>query len=356
MSCTDCKSSLEPFRDFWDRVSEKRIPVSATLELTPRCNFACVHCYCVVDPARKPQELSTDEWKDVLEQLADAGGITATLTGGDPFVRPDFFEIAEYARARRFALRLLTNASFVTERNADRVAALKPLQVSISLYGATRATYEAVTGRADFFDRAVAGIDRLHARGVPMELKFPLLRENFAERHDMIRFAERRGLRWREEVEITPKDDGDRSPLAHALDDDDLATYVRELKGPLEPREKFDPADQLCRPGVFSLVVGPYGDIYPCMQIKKSMGNLREQPFVEIWEHSELLNRVRGLRAGDFETCNECGHFGACKPCPGISVVTTGELTAATETTCRVTEARARLNVVNSDRSSGTSI
>lgn len=348
MSCTDCKSASDPFRDLFDRVRDKRIPISATFELTPRCNFACVHCYCVVDDARRPQEMTTDEWRNVIDQLADAGGLTITITGGDPMLRPDFFEIARYTRERRFVLRLLTNASFINDRNAAELAALKPLQVSISLYGASPATYEAVTGRASFYSRAVAGIDRLHALGVPMEIKFPLLRENYADFPQMIAFAEARGLLWREEVEITPKDDGDMAPLGHALTDAQLHDYVGRYKGPLDVRDKFDPTDKLCQPGVFSVVVGPYGDIYPCMQIKRSMGNLRERNLQQIWEESDELARVRALRAGDFHTCNACDHFGPCKPCPGIAVVSTGSLTEASQTTCRVTEARAALPILRS--------
>lgn len=333
--------------EFFTRLGDERIPFSATLELTYRCNFECVHCYCVVDPAKTPTEMTTAEWQDVLDQLADAGGLAVALTGGDPFVRKDFFEIAEYAREKRFALRILTNGSFVTERNADRIARLKPAHVSISLYGATRASYEAVTGDPDFYDRSLAGIRRLKERGVRLQIKVPMLKESFHERHEMIALAKELGTTWRIDAEIGPKDDGDLSPLAHQLDDAQLADYVRELEPPYPAHhEPFKPGDQLCRPGTASLAVGPYGDVFPCMQIKRSMGNLREKPFREIWEKSEELAKVRALRAEHFDGCNACRHFGACKPCPGTSQTMTGSLTAPTTTICRVTEARSRLPIL----------
>lgn len=347
MSCEECTSALgSASEDFWKKVDDRRIPVSATLELTYRCNFHCVHCYCVVDPARTPEELSTAEWKDVLDQLAAGGGVSVSFTGGDPFVRRDFLEIAEHARARRFVVRILTNASFLTEKVADRVAALKPANVSISLYGATRESYEAVTGKGDFYDRSIEGIRRLKARGVRMQLKFPMLRENFHERQAMIAFARELGIPSRIDAEIGPKDDGDPAPLAHALDDAQLETFVREFAGPLPKAERFGEHDRLCRPGAASLAVGPFGDVFPCMQIKTTMGNLRDRPFREIWEKSEALAEVRALRAGEFDGCNACSHFGPCKPCPGLSLVEQGSLTAPTPTTCRITEFRSRLPVV----------
>lgn len=345
--CAECSSSLASVKEFFRHVGDVRIPFSATLELTYRCNFECVHCYCVIDPAKTPHEMTTEEWKNVLDQLAGAGGLAVTITGGDPFVRKDFFEIAEYAREKRFAIKVLTNGSFLNERNAERLAALKPAHVSISLYGATPETYAAVTGEARFFDASIAGIRRLKELGVRIQIKLPMLTESFHERHAMIALAKELGHSWRIDAEIGPKDDGNLSPLAHQLSDSQLAEYVREFESPLPATiERFKPTDQLCRPGTASLAVGPYGDIYPCMQIKRSMGNLRERPFAEIWSESQELARVRAMRAEHFDGCNACGHFGACKPCPGTSQTLTGSLTAPTTTVCRITEARARLPIL----------
>lgn len=347
MGCDDCSDALGALGAFVRKVNDRRVPVSATLELTYRCNFHCVHCYCVIDPAKTPTELSTAEWKGVLDQLAEAGCVSAGFTGGDPFLRRDFLEIAEYARSKKFVVRILTNASFLTDAVADRVAALKPASVSVSLYGFSPETYQAVTGRADFHAKAYAGVRRLRERGVRMQLKFPMLRESFHERHEMVAFAREMGASCRVDAEIGPKDDGDLSPLAHALDDTQLAIFVREFAGPLPDRPRFEKEDRLCKPGVASFAVGPYGDVFPCMQIKKSMGNLRARRFREIWEESEELAHIRSLRADDFEGCNACSHFGPCKPCPGLSSSETGSLTNPTPSTCRITDFRSRLPVVN---------
>jgi radical SAM protein with 4Fe4S-binding SPASM domain len=349
MGCDDCSEALASAtaEDFFRKVNERNVPLSATLELTYRCNFHCVHCYCVVDGARTPDELTTAEWKGVLDQLAAAGTLSVSFTGGDPFLRKDAWDIAEHAKARRFALRFLTNASFFNDANADRLAALKPASVSISLYGATPETYERVTGRADFHAKAFAGIQRLADRGVRLQIKLPLLRESFHERREMIEIARKFGATSiRVDAEIGPKDDGDVSPLAHALDDEQLAAFVREFRGPLPVKPRFAPEDRLCRPGASSFAIGPYGDLYPCMQIKRSMGNLRERSFPDLWATSEPLADVRALRAGDFDGCNACSHFGPCKPCPGTSQTLAGSLTAPTPTHCRTTEFRSRLPVI----------
>src|SRR5437868_14362963 len=118
-----------------------QVPLHVLLELTYRCNVRCVHCYL----AGQEREMTLPELLPVLDDLADAGCLILTLSGGEVLLRKDFFEIAGAARARGFALRIFTNATMVTPRIADRIAALDPVVGETSLLGGDAATHDGVT-------------------------------------------------------------------------------------------------------------------------------------------------------------------------------------------------------------------
>ena len=127
-------------------------PVNGTFELTSRCNLGCKMCYIRTragDRAMKASELTADQWLDLARQGVDAGMLFLLLTGGEVFLRPDFFEIYEPLTDMGLLITLFTNATLITERTADKLARRPPNRTEVTLYGATRETYEAVKiGRA----------------------------------------------------------------------------------------------------------------------------------------------------------------------------------------------------------------
>src|SRR5216683_1435682 len=107
------------------------IPLSVHLDVTYRCNERCEHCY--LDHTGDG-EMTTAEIKTVLDQLAAAGVFFLAISGGEPLVRPDCFEIIEYARALGFNVKLKTNAVLIREKQARRLRELNVEQIQISLY------------------------------------------------------------------------------------------------------------------------------------------------------------------------------------------------------------------------------
>jgi len=140
------------------RAQREGRPVTVTFQITDRCNYECVHCYQEHRDTglAKRAELTTAEVIRVLDELADAGVLFLTIMGGEVFVRRDADEILQAAHERGFALKLLTTGHHVTDKRADFLATLRPLQVDMSLYSGNRHQHEAVTRQEGSWERTVA--------------------------------------------------------------------------------------------------------------------------------------------------------------------------------------------------------
>ena len=263
------------------RAVELAQPLSAQLELTYSCNWRCVFCY---NPRHHDlRRLHTTQWTEVLDDLRTLGTLYVTLTGGECLTHPEFFEIAAAVRARAMALRVLTNGALVDDDKADRLASLQAA-VEMSLHGKCAATHDQATGRPGSFDAMWAGLDRLLARRVPVLLKGPLTSLNENEIDGMLALAEARGLGLRIDASITPRDDGDTSPLRYAASPEGVKRLMRAsaARGEL-PVTSRDRGGLNCGLGRVTVTVDPEGNVYPCMQWRKSaLGNVREQRLTEM--------------------------------------------------------------------------
>ncbi|MBC7542571.1 MAG: radical SAM protein [Candidatus Sericytochromatia bacterium] len=309
-------------------------PLWAIFELTYRCNFDCVHCYCVRGGG-KP-ELTTEECKRTIDQMADFGVLFLTFSGGEIFLRPDFMEIARHAQQRRFSIRLFTNGSLITPAKAADIASLHPEMVEISLYGASEETYEAVMGHGKMFGAVMKGIENLLANGVRVMLKLPLLRENVHEADAIQAIADGFGCRLQVGSEMTFRDDGNRAPLGHQLPPAELKVMLRKFGAePADAPRSLD--SEVCTTGKSMMVLSPYGDVYPCMQIKNSQGNVRTQDIADIWQNAPFLQYLRGLTLRDFSSCAGCSAVGGCDFCPGMALMETGDLLGHSTQSCNLT-------------------
>ena len=296
----------------------KAIPLRSIFEITYRCNFRCVHCYVVA--STQTEELSTCSAKEVIDKLAEAGCLTITFSGGEPLLRRDFSEIAHHARKKRFAVRLFTNGSLIDEGIADEIKSIRPLSIDISLYGSNEETYRKITGNGKHFSAVVQGVEHLKKRGLNLILKFPLMKENMADLKEMKRIAREWDLKYKADPHLTPRDNGCQTPLKHLIDDDSLMRYIKEDLGP-PPVIRRDPDDIICTVGRNNIAISPYGDVYPCVQLKKTVGNIFQGSLTQLWRDSDLLHRLRSLRFRDFTSCIDCDFVQHCFICPGVAML-----------------------------------
>lgn len=301
-------------------------PLTVHLELTYACNWRCVFCYNPrhFDRAR----MSAEHWLAVLDELRALGTLTLILTGGEPLAHPEFFTIAEAARARHFALRIFTNASLAGEAAAERIAALRPLAVEVSIHGATAAVHDAATQRHGSFVAALAGIDRLTRRGVTVALKTPLTSLNEHQLDDLVQLAAERQLPIQIDPHITPRDDGSLAPLAWSPS---LAAVRRVLtmeaeSGTLASAERT-PGGVNCGLGRITMAIDAEGNVFPCMQWRhRSMGNVRDTPLRALWRDSDARREaaLTAITVND-DLLRQGGAIAEFPYCPALAMQETGD-------------------------------
>lgn len=336
-----------PYDQIVNRTRQQHRLFSAHWELTYRCNQQCSHCYLDVCPPQSAalDELSTPECFRLVDELAELGALNLTLSGGEMLVRHDWFQIAQYARARKFLLRLFTNGLLVTPRVADQMAELHPYAVEISVYGADAPTHERITRRARSFELVMRAFRLLQERGVRTAFKVPLMRENVRQFHTLRALAESLGARFRYDITITTKDDGSRAPLQHRLTYDDLVWLFREVIDPaLWVERQLTPQSRTCAIATNALVIDPAGNVSPCVQVRTRLGNVHAHSLRAIWERASAWNELSHITVNDLPICRTCELQSVCVRCHGLALLEDGNLRAPATVNCL--EALARRQVL----------
>ena len=276
--------------------------------------------------------MTTAEIIELLEQMASAGVFFLTISGGEILMRRDFFEIVELARRLMFCVKLKTNAVMIHATEADRIQALAPESVQISVYSHRPEVHDAITKLPGSLKKSIAGAKLLLDRGIKVIFANVLMRDNFADYAGVRALAGEIGAQFTIDPTITPMMDGDRSimdlnidraQLEQVLGDASLygASPEEYCAPPAGPLSQSDAMDTLpCSASHTFCYVSPYGDVYPCVQFPLPTGNVRVTKFIDIWKYSPQMNEVRSITMNDLPVCSTCSHGGgSCSRCPGLA-------------------------------------
>ncbi|HJW93537.1 MAG TPA: radical SAM protein [Thermoanaerobaculia bacterium] len=342
-------------RDLHNKVNALQVPVNGTIEVTDRCPLDCVHCYNNLpmdDRAARTREMTTADLKRVLDDLADLGCVWLLLTGGEIFARHDFLEIYTHAKSRGFLITLFTNGTLVTERIADYLVEYPPFSVEITLYGATKETYEALTGIPGSYEKCFRGIKLLLDRKIPLKLKSVAVSINVHELGMMEEIADNLGLEFKFDAMMNPRIDCSQSPLAVRLspaeivmldlqDPSRVADYRRVAKDMVAPLPNEGELGLVysCGGGVNSFAIDPYGNMSICVLSHFDEYNVRDGSVREGWE--KFLRGVRAKKATKITKCTRCALRSFCGSCPATAELEALDPEAPVDFLCRVAHLRA---------------
>jgi radical SAM protein with 4Fe4S-binding SPASM domain len=339
-----------------DRFSGKRAPMDVSIEVTRRCPLDCMHCYNNLpmgDVAARAGELSFGEHVRLLDELVAAGTLWILYSGGEIFARKDFLDIYTEAKKRGFLITLFTNGILINERIADHLAKYRPFAIEITLYGATRETYEKLTQKPGSFDRCMRGIQLLLERNLPLKLKTVPTTINHHEVYAMKEMAEQLGVEFKFDPLVNPRIDCSQSPLAVRLSPEQVvglefhdATRKEEYRrlakddlgaparGPQPENHRYS-----CGGGVNGCAVDPTGKMSICVISQQQGYDIRGGSFREGWDGG--LREIRTQQRTRTTICDGCRIASLCSMCPANGELENGDPESPVDFLCQVAHLRA---------------
>jgi len=289
-------------------------------------------------------EMSSQEIKHSIDLLTDRGCIWLTFTGGETFLRTDFFEFYPYAMKKGLICSIQSNGTLITKEIALKLSDNPPYILDISVYGASRQTYEAVTGVAKGFDACLGAIDNLLKVGIKPILKTTVIKQNKDDIPAIRAFADARGLDYVYDPQIHPRIDGDKSPQSLRISPQEAAEisfmnekYHKSWQEYLQvhinqPRPKELVICSAARDGLW---INPYGVLRICGIVTKPAYDLRQGGTFE--EARDLFqNYIDTRKLKEDSPCSKCGLYSFCGQCLGWSQLENNDLNCKVDYVCQI--------------------
>jgi mycofactocin radical SAM maturase len=299
-------------------------PICLTWEITYGCNLACVHCLSA-SGRRDPRELSTAECLAFIDCLAAMQVFYVNIGGGEPTLRPDFFDIVDHAVARGVGVKFSTNGSRITPAVARRIAGTDYVDVQVSADGADAATNDAVRG-AGSFATALGALGALADAGfADPKLSVVVTRHNVGQLDDLLALSRAYGAQLRL-TRLRPSGRGaDSWDALHPTAEQQvtlhrwLTAHPDVLTGDsffhLAALGEPLPGLNLCGAGRVVCLVDPVGEVYACPFVLHEQfraGSVRDPGgFAAVWRDSQLFADLRA--PGSAGACASCGSYDACR-------------------------------------------
>ena len=341
-----------PQRPAWKPV--RFVPRLIFWETTAACNLKCIHCRASALDFRSPDDLSTEESFALLDSIASFAQPVMVLSGGEPLVRDDIYDIVSHGTSLGLRIVLATNGTMLTPEAARRLKEVGIRRISVSIDGASAGTHDAFRRQQGAFDAALAGIENSKAAGIPFQINTSITRHNLAEVPDILDLAVRIGTVALHIFLLVPtgcgKEIADEEMITPQQYEDILNWFYDKskevpisLKATCAPhyfrimRQRaaqegvkitpqthgFEATTKGCLAGTGVCFISQKGDVYPCGYLPVLAGSVRKTPFPEIWNESELFRVLRdeSLLEGK---CGPCEFRNVCGGCRARAYAETG--------------------------------
>jgi radical SAM protein with 4Fe4S-binding SPASM domain len=287
------------------------------------------------------EEMSTEHIVSVLDQITEAGCLYLLITGGEPLLRTDFPDIYRHAKEKGLLISVFTNGTLITDKILELFHDLPPRVVEISLYGATAATYEKITGIPGSYKNCINGIERLLDYDINVKLKTILMTVNSHEFFDIENMAKEYGVKFRFDAALFPCFNGNKSPLnlrvspedaiAKEFSDEERASGWKKLYERFKV-QSFSENLYNCGAGITGFHIDPYGTLKPCLMISNITYDLTQGSFLTGW--NEAISKIRDKKAGKMFHCNQCEKILFCGGCPSLFALESGQEDVRSEYIC----------------------
>lgn len=298
--------------------------------VTNACNMFCDHCYREAG-CKAEEELSTEEAKTLLEQIARAGFKIMIFSGGEPLIRPDILELVSYATSLGLRSVFGTNGTLITLEMAQKLKDAGAMGMGISLDSMDKKKHNEFRKFDGAWEGAVQGMRNCRAVGLPFQIHTTVMDWNNHELEAITDFAVAEGAVAHHFFFLVPTGRAKTIEAESLRAEQYEETLTRIMQKQTEVDIELKPtcapqfmriAAQMgiktrfrrgCLAGTAYCIISPRGKVQPCAYLNMELGDVRETPFDEIWKNNEVLNTLRTLeyKGG----CGECEFKRACGGC-----------------------------------------
>jgi radical SAM protein with 4Fe4S-binding SPASM domain len=311
--------------------SETFIPLVVSWNLTRKCNLKCPHCYINATTQQLKNELTTEESKRLIDQICEVSRPLLILSGGEPLLRKDVYELVRYGAEKGLKMGLGSNGSLIDSVAAKSLKEAGIETVSISLDSHIPEQHDEFRGVADSWEKAVRAIKALRENGVLVQVNTTVTQQNYAQIDDIMSLAEELGVENFHLFFLVPTGRGTKiADISPAKYESMIKTaFAKAAKHKLNVRPSCAPQFMRiakdrgldmrqwirgCIAGLYYCRVYPNGDITPCPYLPIKLGNIREKSFKEIWFNAEIFKSLRDFNALKGK-CGVCGYRVLCGGC-----------------------------------------
>lgn len=315
----------------------KFVPRLIFWETTNCCNLKCVHCRGSAISTLDPQQMGTDEMKKFIDEVVSFAHPILVLSGGEPLLREDIFEISSYASQKGLRVALATNGTLVTPEVAKRIKDSGIVKVSISLDGANAKTHDNFRGENGAFALALQGFKNLKEAGMSMQINSTIVKRNVHELPQILELALNLKADAFHIFMLVPTGCGLKiadTDMIPAKRYEEVLNWLYkksrevsiDLKATCAPHYAriSKQKGKGCLAGNGVCFISYKGDVQPCGYLPLVAGNIRREKFQNIWEKSELFSSLRNpsLLKGK---CGACEYRVMCEGCRARAYAETGD-------------------------------
>ncbi|MCW4006586.1 MAG: radical SAM protein [Candidatus Bathyarchaeota archaeon] len=311
--------------------TEKYVPLILSWNVTRECNMKCSHCYINASPEKPADELDTQQAKDLIDQITQVSRPMLILSGGEPLLRKDIYEIIRYGTQKGLRMGMGSNGSLITPQVAKQLKDAGIKTVSISLDSSVPEKHDEFRGVEGAWQKAVDAIKALRENDVLVQVNTTLTMQNYDEIDDILSLAESLGVENFHLFFLVPTGRGAKiADISPAMYEDMIkGTFAKTKNHKLNVRPSCAPqfmriAKDMhldmrqwirgCLAGLHYCRIYTNGDVTPCPYLPVKLGNIRETSFKDIWFGNEVFQALRDPSKLEGK-CGECDHKVVCGGC-----------------------------------------
>ncbi len=331
--------------------ARNHIPINGSFSVTGKCNLRCRHCYSV---HQQDHALSTEQVLRILDDLKSNGTLALTLTGGEFFTRKDYRDILSYMCKNKFSIKINSNGTYIDEKLVQELEKYPQLShLHISLYSADSQIHDSITKVKGSYKKTIQALKLLKETNKIIRINCSVMKSNAdtywsvkKEVGDVLQIPVRYDSR------LVAMNNGDKSNLQERADNKQIEDYylwqlsekIIDAQTFLHPkRGAYDDQIGLCSAGFSYFAVSEEGDLYPCFQLRKPLGNLVKDKFAKLWKNSLFLNQLRNATHETLSGCLGCEMKSICNLCIGMSDLEDGDVFGKSLECCRDSNIRHKI-------------